>query len=89
MKTKSKRGGSFKQKMLSIDRFGEEFLMKFDGGRKKLQTCTGTFMSILMLIILVIYTMLKVDVLISKNQVDIISAINEDHFDENLTFSSS
>ena len=46
-------------------------------------------MSILMLIILVIYMMLKVDVLISKNQVDIISAINEDHFDENLSFSSS
>ena len=75
--------------MLSIDRFGDEFLMKFDGGRKKLQTCTGSIMSILMLILLIIYTILKVDVLLNKKQVDIISANNEEHFDENNTFSSN
>ena len=75
--------------MLSIDRFGDEFLMKFDGGRKKLQTCTGSIMSILMLILLIIYTTLKVDVLLNKKQVDIISANNEEHFDEDKTFSSN
>ena len=75
--------------MLSIDRFGDEFLMKFDGGRKKLQTCTGSIMSVLMLIILIIYCTLKVDVLLNKKQVDIISANNEEHFDEDNIFSSS
>ena len=74
--------------MLSIDRFGDEFLMKFDGGKKKLQTYTGVIMSVLMLVVLIAYSAIKVDILLSKKQVDIISAINEEYFDENLTFSS-
>ena len=41
-----------------------------------------------MLIVIIAYSVIKVDILLSKKQVDIISAINEEYFDENLTFSA-
>ena len=72
--------------MSSLDRFGEAFTMKFDGGKNKLQTCIGAIMSVLLLFVLIIYGGMKFNTLIQKQQVDIITAINEEYFDDNLNF---
>ena len=69
-----------------MDRFGESFTMKFDGGKKELKSITGTTLSILLIIFLLGYTALKVDNLIRRNQVDIISAVNEDYYNEDYRF---
>ena len=63
-----------------MDRFGESFTMKFEGGKTELKSMTGAIFSILLIIILLGYTALKVDNLIRRSQVDIISAINEDFY---------
>ena len=60
--------------------------MKFDGGTRKLQTCTGAIMSVLLLVVLIIYSVMKVNTLLSKQQVDVIAAINEEFYDEKLNF---
>ena len=62
-----------------MDRFGESFIMKFDG-KKQLKSITGATLSILLLLVLLLYTALKVDNLLRKSQVDIISAINEEFY---------
>ena len=80
---------SLKEKMTSLDRFGEEFTMKFDGGKRELKTCTGAIMSVLLLIVLIIYGVMKANTLINKQQVDVISAISEEYFDEKLNFTET
>ena len=69
-----------------MDRFGESFTMKFEGGKTQLKSITGTTLTILLIIILLGYTALKVDNLIKRSKVDIISAVNEDFYDENYRF---
>ena len=65
-----------------MDRFGQSFTMKFEGGKTELKSMTGAILSILLIIILLSYTALKVDNLIRRRQVDIISAINEDFYED-------
>ena len=57
---------------MSMDRFGESFTMKFEGGKKELKSKTGATLSILLILILLCYATLKVDNMIRKSQVDII-----------------
>ena len=63
--------------------------MKFEGGKKELRSITGATLSILLIIVLLGYVGLKVDTLIRRSQVDIISAVNEDFYDDQKTFSAS
>ena len=56
--------------------------MKFEGGKKELRSITGASLSILLILVLLSYAGLKVDNLIRRSQVDIISAINEDYYDD-------
>ena len=65
-----------------MDRFGQSFTMKFEGGKKELKSITGAALSILLIIILLGYTGLKVDNLIRRSQIDIIEAINEDYYED-------
>ena len=65
---------------MSMDRFGESFTMKFEGGKKELKSITGATLSILLIIVLLGYTALKVDNLLRRNQISIISAVNEDFY---------
>ena len=76
-KFKSQKFGS---KLLSMDRFGESFTMKFEGGQKELKSVTGASLSVLLILILLCYASLKMDSLIRRSQVDIISAVNEDFY---------
>ena len=61
-------------------------MMKFEGGKKELKSITGTTLSILLIIFLLGYTALKIDNLIRRSQVDIISAVNEDYYSEDYRF---
>ena len=65
-----------------MDRFGESFTMKFEGGKKELKSITGATLSILLIIVLLGYTALKVDNLLRRNQISIISAVNEDFYED-------
>ena len=65
-----------------MDRFGESFTMKFEGGKKQLKSITGATLSILLIIVLLGYTALKVDTLLRRNQISIISAVNEDFYED-------
>ena len=67
---------------MSMDRFGESFTMKFEGGKKELKSITGAALSILLIIVLLGYTALKVDNLMRRSQVSIISAVNEDFYQD-------
>ena len=62
--------------------------MKLDGksGTKSLPSCTGTLCSLFLLIILINYTILKVDVLLQKKDVDILSTINLNFFTQDDVF---
>ena len=64
--------------------------MKIDGdeggGRSSLPTMSGALCTIILLVITITYSILKVDVLLGKKDVDILSALNEDFLDEETTF---
>ena len=77
----TKSTSSFGEKIMSMDRFGESFTMKFEGGKKELKSITGATLSILLIIVLLSYTGLKVDNLLRRSQIDIISAVNEDFYE--------
>lgn len=52
--------------------------MTINGGKAVLhQTCIGTLLSLLLLGLITAYFVLKVDVLLGKKDVDILSAVNE------------
>ena len=74
--------------MLDFDKFSEEYRMKLDGksGAKSLPTCTGSLCSLLLFIILINYTILKMDVLLQKKDVDILSAVNENYHTDEYVF---
>ena len=61
--------------------------MKLDGksGATSLPTFAGTFCSLVLLAILVSYLYLKMDTLLSKKDVDILSAVNEFYHDDEWT----
>ena len=58
------------------DWFGESYVMKIDGGDASLQSYMGSLCSILIMMLILIYSYMKADVLINKKDVDILSVIN-------------
>ena len=86
--SKAKSKSSFGDKIQSMDRFGESFTMKFEGGKKQLKSITGATLSILLIIVLLGYTALKVDTLLRRNQISIISAVNEDFYEDTYQVSA-
>ena len=76
------------EKILSVDRFGVGFTMKVTDGKDKVKTWMGTFCTIFALIIVATYAIQKLDILLHKKDVDIISATKEFHFDSNDMFGS-
>ena len=65
-----------------MDRFGERFTMKLSNGQEALTSVKGAILSITLWVILVGYLLLKVDTFIRRKQIDIISAVHEDFYDE-------
>ena len=46
----------------------------------------GVICSFILLFVIIAYTYYKVDVLVAKKSVDILSAVNEDFYDDNYIF---
>ena len=75
--------------LLNRDRFTEPFQMRLNDGQTALSTWTGSICSMSLLIILLIYTYLKVDILIERKDVNILSALNDSFFDGSYKFGAS
>ena len=60
-------------KLLALDAFEENFSMKLEKGNSGLNTSFGSILTILVYCTVLLYTYMKVDVLIMKKDVDIMS----------------
>ena len=76
------------EKLLEYDKFGSSFGMSLDQGKETLPSKMGTFCTFFLLIVLIAYTGYKINILEGKKSVDILQAVDKDHFDENDTFGS-
>ena len=63
----------FWTQLVSHDSFGQSFRMKFKDGNDAVPTVSGLIGSILLMIILILYTMQKVEILINKKDAKIFS----------------
>ena len=63
--------------------------MNLDKGQSTLPSKTGTVNSFLLLIFLIVYTYYKFDIMLEKKDVDILSAVLEDHFQADYQFKSN
>ena len=68
------------------DSFGDAFHMKLDNGDDVVRSVMGSICSILVLAVVVLYMYQKTDVLISKKDVDVLSTINDSHFNPDYIF---
>ena len=60
--------------------------MNLDKGQSTLPSKTGTVSSFLLVILLIVYTYYKFDIMLGKKDVDIISAVKENYFKPEYTF---
>ena len=73
-------------RILSTDFFGHTFHMSLDKGRDEVNSYTGSICSFLVFFLICIYGTLKIDVLIAKKDVDMLSAILDYYYDEGYIF---
>ena len=79
---------SFKQKVLSLDTFAENFTIKFDQGKSNFPTLIGSILSILMFALTITYTVQKTEIMFNKKGIDVITAEKTNHFPAEYTFSA-
>ena len=60
--------------------------MLIDDGRDGLPSKLGALFSILLLILMLIYTGYKISILQGKKDIDIVQAVKENHFDSSHVF---
>ena len=63
--------------------------MSLDYGRDTLQTYAGLFFSVLLFIFVSFYAAQKVDILINKKDVDVLSVVNKNFYDSKYIFDYS
>ena len=63
--------------------------MLIDEGRDALPTKMGALCSIILLILMLIYTGYKISILEGKKDIDIVQAIKENHFDYSHVFGAA
>ena len=76
----------FGDKLQKYDQFGQQFNLMIDEGRGVLPSKMGTFCSIFLLILMIIFTGYKISVLQGKKSIDIVQAVKEKHFDASYVF---
>ena len=82
-------GNNLLEKFLRLDQFGEIFVMSLNrNGMKAKMSVAGSIFSLLLLSVTVAYFYLKINNLIHKKEVDIISTTNQMHFSEDYIFSA-
>lgn len=86
MKSGEKRKCSFDTKLQSYDQFGQTFSMLIDDSRSALPSRVGAICSLVLLVVMIVFTGYKIDILTSKRKIDIIQAVKEFHFDDSHVF---
>ena len=86
--SKISRRISFKQKVLSLDTFAENFIIKFDQGKSNFPTLFGSILSILMFALTITYTVQKTEIMFNKKGIDVITAEKTNHFPAEYTFTA-
>ena len=71
-----------------LDRFGEIFTMPFDSKETHVRSFMGTICSLFLVIITIAYAFTKMEVLILRKDVDVISTVNDLHFDDTFIFNN-
>ena len=69
------------------DKFGDGFHMKLSDGEDGVTSWMGTLCSIFLVIVLVMYTAQKIQVLVDKKGVSILTALNDSVLDPDFKFS--
>ena len=83
---KAKKCNNCSQKLQEYDKFGQSFKLLIDEGRDGLPSKSGALCSILLLIIMLVYTGYKISILEGKKDIDIVQAVKENHFDNSHVF---
>ena len=74
------------KKLRSFDKFGQHFNLKLDQGQDTLPSKMGAFFTIMLGVILLGFTYYKYDIMQTRKDVDILSAIKTDHFGPDYKF---
>ena len=78
------------QKLFSLvssqDMFGESFTMKLESDSDSIKTVFGSLCSIILLMVTLFYAYLKLDVLMEKKDVNVLSTVKDLYFDNNDKF---
>ena len=85
-RTKLSRFGKIGASIRKQDKFSEGFQMKLADGENSVPTWMGTLCSIILLIVIILYTVQKIEVLLTKKDVDVLTAINDTHLDSEFHF---
>ena len=74
------------QKLFSLvssqDMFGESFTMKLESDSDSIKTVFGSLCSIILLMVTLFYAYLKLDVLMEKKDVNVLSTVKDLYFDD-------
>ena len=71
------------RKFKRMDKFGQSASLKIgEEGKEKLQTQIGSFCSIALILLVMMYTGYKLSILWDKKSIDILQVIKENHFDD-------
>ena len=73
-------------KLLNLDQFGENFSMKMEKDMSSLPTWMGTLFSIVLIFIVAAYSCQKIDILVNRKDVDIVTASIDSFFDQDYVF---
>ena len=73
----------------SQDIFGDSFNMKLDSGDESIKTLSGSLCSLLLLMVTILYASLKFDILLTKKDVRIVTAVEDMYFSDTDEFDYS
>ena len=72
--------------MLGLDQSSETLKIRVGDGNTSVSTFMGAFCSIILMIVTLTYAGQKIDVFLSKKDVDILSATTDSYFDVDYVF---
>ena len=78
--------GRFGSYLMSYDSFGETFKMRLDSDLAALPSIMGTILSFISTCLVIGYTVQKLDILISRKDVDIVLAVRDNYLTDSDAF---
>ena len=73
-------------KVQSADVFGQSFHMSLEDGKDRVNSYAGSLCSFALFTLVCLYGYLKMDVLLAKKDVDMLSAVLDYHYEEEYIF---